>query len=326
VNGARVSPGDTPARVPHPGLSRRADVVMGTIVTIDVPRQMTSAAATRAHAEAVSRAFDWFHEVERVCTRFNSESELMQLAGRPGVPVPVGPILFEAIRFALAVAAASGGAFDPTIGLRMERRGFNREHRTGRVVTTHADSGDDATYRDVHIDEGNRTVTLTRPMLLDLGAVAKGLAIDLAARELAPVEHFAIDAGGDLYLAGLNPDGAPWSAGIRHPESDGLLGTLRVSDRAVCTSGTYERRSPSDPDARHIIDPRTGTSPVDLISATVVAPSAMLADALATTAFVLGPVGGRRLIDEHNVCGVFITSTFERLVTGGCGSDALVID
>lgn len=299
---------------------------MGTIVTIDVPRHTTSAAATRAHAEAVSRAFDWFHEVERVCTRFDAESELMQLVGRPGTPVPVGPLLFEAIRFALVVAAASDGAFDPTIGLRMEQRGFNREHRTGRIVTTHVDAGDAVAYRDVHLDEASRTVTLTRPLLLDLGAVAKGLAIDLAAHELALVEHFAIDAGGDLYLAGLNPDGAPWSAGIRHPESDDLLGTVRVSDRAVCTSGNYERQSTSEPDARHIIDPRTGTPPVDMVSATVVAPSAMLADALATTAFVLGPVGGRRLLDEHNVCGVFVTSKFERLVTGGCGSDAIVID
>jgi thiamine biosynthesis lipoprotein len=299
---------------------------MGTIVTIDVPRHTTSAASTRAHAEAVSRAFDWFHEVERVCTRFDAESELMQLVGRPGAAVPVGPLLFEAIRFALAVAAASGGAFDPTIGLRMEQRGFNREHRTGRIATTRVDIDDAAAYRDVHLDEANRTVTLTRPILLDLGAVAKGLAIDLAAHELALVEHFAIDAGGDLYLAGLNPDGAPWSAGIRDPESDDLLGTVRVSDRAVCTSGNYERRSTSDSDARHIIDPRTRTSPADLVSATVVAPSAMLADALATAAFVLGPAEGRRLLDEHHVCGVFVTSTFERLVTGGCASDAIVID
>ena len=75
-------------------------------------------------------------------------------------------------------------------------------------------------------------------MTLDLGAVAKGLAIDAAARELQPFGDFAIDAGGDLYLGGRNPDGAPWSVGIRHPRLDGrLIDSLRVSNKAVCTSG-----------------------------------------------------------------------------------------
>ncbi|MCC7042648.1 MAG: FAD:protein FMN transferase [Acidobacteria bacterium] len=303
-------------------MSRRTEAVMGTIVTIDVPPHVASG----EHAEYVSRAFDWFRDVERVCTRFDPDSELMRLVEHSGTAVAVSPTLFELIRFALAVAEASDGAFDPTVGLRMERLGFNREYGSGRVMTTglHADS--DVTFRDVRIDDMHRTVALSRPMVLDLGAVAKGMAIDLAARELAPLQHFAIDAGGDLYLAGRNADGAPWSAGIRHPDSDGLLGVVHVSDRAVCTSGNYERRSVSDPDARHIIDPRTGQSPTDLVSATVVAPSAMLADALATTALVLGPVDGRRLLDEHGVCGVFFTSTFERLVTEGCSSDVVVID
>ena len=85
-------------------------------------------------------------------------------------------------------------------------------------------------------------MTLHRPLLLDLGAVAKGLAIDMAARELQPFENFAIDAGGDLYFGGCNAAGEPWSVGIRHPRGDGLLDTLRVSDAAVCTSGDYERR------------------------------------------------------------------------------------
>jgi thiamine biosynthesis lipoprotein len=241
--------------------------------------------------------------------------------------VPVSPTLFEVIRFALAVAEASGGAFDPTIGARMEHRGFNREHRTGRIVTTAVAGGDDVTFRDVRLDVTRQTITLTRPMVLDLGGVAKGMAIDLAARELAPLRHFAIDAGGDLYLAGLNPDGAPWSAGIRHPDpAAAVLGVVRVSDAAVCTSANYERRSASDADARHIIDPRTSAAPAGLVSATVVAPTAMLADALATTAFVLGPAEGRRLLDEHGVCGVLFTPNLERLVTEGCSSDVVVLD
>ena len=109
-------------------------------------------------------------------------------------------------------------------------------------------------------------------------------------------ENFAIDAGGDLYLGGCNAAGEPWSVGIRHPRDEHqLIDTMRVSNTAVCTSGDYERRvagdSPSlDRDAdHHIIDARTGLSATTAASVTVVAPLAIVADGLATAAFVLGP-------------------------------------
>ena len=131
----------------------------------------------------------------------------MQLAAQVGVPVPVSAILFEAVQFALAVAEESGGAFDPTVGYAMETRGFNREYRTGQTIRTDLEPAGPVSYRDVRLDPDRKTITLLRPLILDLGAVAKGLAIDLAARELRPFENFAIDAGGDLYLGGCNPNG-----------------------------------------------------------------------------------------------------------------------
>ena len=113
----------------------------------------------------------------------------------------------------------------------------------------------------MRLDPHRKTITLLRPLLLDLGAVAKGLAIDMAARELRPFAHFAINAGGDVYVGGRNAQGAPWSVGIRHPRVPGaLFDTLRVSDCAVCTSGDYERRCPAEIDAaaggHHILDPQ----------------------------------------------------------------------
>src|ERR1700689_5213575 len=104
---------------------------MGTLVTIEVVR---SGEHTDEVAAAMDRAFGWFHEIEERCTRFHPRSELMQLCSCSGVPVPVSAILFEAVRFALMLAEETGGAFDPTIGHRMEARGFNREHRTGEIV------------------------------------------------------------------------------------------------------------------------------------------------------------------------------------------------
>ena len=138
----------------------------------------------------------------------------------------------------------------------------------------------------------------------------------MAARELEPFTDFSIDAGGDLYLGGSNSSGMPWSVGIRHPRIDGqLIDTVRVRNQAVCTSGDYERRA--DGNGHHLLDPRTGVSPAAVASATVIAPNAMLADALATAAFVLGPADGMHLLDRHHVEGLIITPLLERYETRG---------
>ena len=281
---------------------------MGTVVTLQVVRAGPEA------AEAMERAFGWFAEIEARCSRFDPASELRQLSAQVGVAVPVSAILFEAVRFALMAAEASGGAFDPTVGRTMEARGFDRDYRNGASGTSGV--AEDASYRDVRLDEERRTITLLRPLTLDLGAVAKGLAVDLAARELAPLRDFAIDAGGDLYLGGSNERGEPWRVGIRHPRGEReLIAWLHASDQAVCTSGDYER--PAESGGHHIVDPRTGTSPRRVASATVVAPGAMLADALATAALVLGPEEGIALLDRAGVEGLLVTPELARFETGG---------
>lgn len=282
---------------------------MGTLVTIHV------VSLDAPVDQAIDRAFEWFHEIETRCTRFSAQSELMQLTAQAGVPVPASPILYQAVQFALMVAEESGGAFDPTVGHRMEARGFNREHRTGEIVRTTVTPDDDVSYRDVVLDAERKTILLRRPLTLDLGGVAEGLAVDTAARELQPFRDFAIDAGGDLYLGGSNPQGTPWSVGIRHPrpvheQDQETIDSLRVTNQAVCTSGDYEKRD-------HILDPRTKTTSYTVASATVVAPGAMLADALATAAFVLGPNQGIELLTRLGVEGLIVTPDLKRYETRG---------
>jgi thiamine biosynthesis lipoprotein len=251
---------------------------MGTLVTIQV---LPSGAHEAEVHRAIGRAFEWFHEIEERCTRFDDRSELRRLTAQPGVPVPVSPILFEVLRFALLVAEESDGAFDPT---------------------------GNAHYSEIELHPDRRAITLRRPLTLDLGAVAKGLAVDTAARELEPFRDFAIDAGGDLYFGGSNPQGEPWSVGIRHPRRDGeLIDSRLVSNQAVCTSGDYERGD-------HIRDPRSGQAALAVASATVFAPGAMLADALATAAFVLGPRDGIEFLKRMGVEGLIVTPDLERYV------------
>ena len=264
---------------------------MGTVVSIEV----------NAAEAVVSQAFDWFRRVEAVCSRFDAASELRKLP--VGIPAPASPILFEAVRFALRVAQETHGAFDPTLGSRMVERGYNRHYLSRASVD--APGADGVSFRDVELDVRQHTILLKRPLTLDLGAVAKGLAVDAAAKALQACRDFCIDAGGDIYCGGRNPRGEPWTVGIRHPrQRDQVVGKVSVSDCAVCTSGDYERGA-------HIIDPRNDVAAPVVASATVIAPNAMLADALATAAFVLGPNAGVALLDRMGVEGMIITPALE---------------
>jgi FAD:protein FMN transferase len=290
------------------GVPVRTEVLMGTIVTIHVVGNDTD--------DAIERAFGWFREIEARCSRFDEHSELAQLSTQIGVPVPASPILFEAVRFSLLVAEETSGAFDPTVGLLMQAHGFTREYRTGQTVRSTVALDGDVSYRDVEVDANERTITLHKPLLLDLGSVAKGLAVDAAARELQPLNDFAIDAGGDLYLGGCNPQGVPWSIGIRHPRTDGaLIDSFSISDKAVCTSGDYERLAPNG--RGHILDPRSAAPAEGSASVTVVAPTALAADALATAAFVLSPAEGIELLMRHGAEGLIVTAGLERFETPG---------
>lgn len=286
-------------------------VVMDTVVSIRV----VGCDDRDATAGAVERAFGWFHRIEAACSRFDRTSEVQRLAARVGETVAVSDILFATTQFALALAEETDGAFDPTVGRRMEQRGFDRHYRSGERIATDID-GTETSFRDVHADPHSQTLTLDAPVLLDLGGVAKGFAVDMAALELRELEHFAIDAGGDLYLAGRNEHDAPWTVGIRHPRNDTeTIAVLEVSGAAVCTSGDYLRRNAAG--EHHIIDPRNGRPADTIVSATVTAPLAMVADGLSTAAFVLGVERGIALLERHGVEGLLVTSTLDQYRTRG---------
>jgi thiamine biosynthesis lipoprotein len=287
-----------PPRLAHDFASVSMDTLINVSVISDRPR---------AEIEpSVQRAFDWFGTVERICSRFDPASELMQLTRAAGRHVRVSTLLFEACAFALELAELTGGAFDPTIGAAMEQLGFDTDYRTGaRVESGLASAG--VSYRDVRLDRRAQTVQLRKPLVLDLNAVAKGLAIDLAARELRDFEDVSVEAGGDVMVLGMNAAGEPWVIGIQHPRADGLLArTLHVTDSAVCTSGDYERRSKDG--TAHVLDGRT-RRPVDsLASVTVLAPTAMAADGISTAAMALGHQRGAAFLREQGVKAVLVAS------------------
>jgi thiamine biosynthesis lipoprotein len=279
-----------------------ATVSMDTWVNV----QVVSSQPREVVETAVQRAFGWFERVERHCSRFDQNSEVMQLLGTVGQPVQVSPLLFEATSFALELAEQTAGAFDPTLGATLEQMGFNVNYKTLRTIRSEVAT--DVSFSDVRLDRRRRTILLRRPVVLDLNAVVKGLAIDLAVQELGDFPDVCIEAGGDVYVRGRNASGELWQVGIQHPRAAGLLArTLRLTNAAVCTAGDYERRSPDATGAGHILDGRTRQPVTDLASVTVVAPTAMAADGLSTAAMVLGQSCGLRFLEEQGVGGVLVS-------------------
>jgi FAD:protein FMN transferase len=272
-----------------------ADAAMDTLVNITVISDRS-----RADLEPlVRRAMAWFDTVERICSRFDPTSEVMQLSRRVGKPVHVSTLLFELVSLALELARMTDGAFDPTVGAELERRGYSTNYRTGEDVHSGIEPRG-MSFRDVRLDRARRRIALRKPLVLDLNSIAKGLAIDLTAQELAELSDFSIEAGGDLFARGHNLNGEPWRIGIQHPRAEGLLAqTLNVIDAAVCTSGDYER-------GQHILDGRTHDLVDGLASVTVMAPTALAADGLSTAAFVLGRERGKALLLDQGVRGVFV--------------------
>lgn len=125
------------------------------------------------------------------------------------------------------------------------------------------------------------------PVRLDPSAVVKGWSVDRAAALLdaAGGRNFCINAGGDVLTRGQPEPGRSWRVGVRHPhQGDKVAVVIRSVDNAVATSGAYERGA-------HIVDPRTGETPSELLSITVVGPSLARADAYSTAAYVLGRAG-----------------------------------
>ncbi len=293
--------------------SEETRLLLGTVVSI----HLVGSTTIKDREQALERAFSAMRFVEETCSRFDETSALRELCRHPGVWMTVPDILFESVRVALEMSELTAGRFDPTIGGTLVRHGFTRHYATGEQVHVADDAMDETvTYRDLELDETMRAIRLRKPLLLDLGAVAKGLAVDLAARELNDFSGFAIDAGGDVYVHGVDPQGDLWTIGIQHPTVKGeQIAWLKTTDVAVCTSGSYERRSPLDPEIHHIVNPGRGVSESSLLSCTVIAPLAMLADAVSTAAFLLGAERAQEFVDDVELAGLFISDTLEITMT-----------
>lgn len=257
----------------------------------------------RAGSEGAAEAALWsevrfLKDAESLLSRFLSDSEISRLNRGCSSPRRVAPLTFAAIRAALDAAAASGGLFDPTVYRALLAAGYDRsfsELGRGERPRPAATPWQAGRWREVRLDEPAQTVTLPAGVGLDLGGIAKGWLADQVAERLQAFGPALIDLGGDIAVRGLRPDAPSWAIDVDGSTHE-LLGTVRLAGRqGIATSGVTRRRWQTAAGERHhLIDPRTGAPALtDLLSVTVVAPTAAEAEVAAKGVLLLGSELGR---------------------------------
>jgi thiamine biosynthesis lipoprotein len=259
-----------------------------------------------------------FAEAERRFSRFREGSELSAL-NRADRAFVASPELFDLLTRARGHVEVTGGLFDPAVGAALFALGYDRSFAPCALDRARAAQPPRAArFLDVVLEEQTRSVFRPPHVLIDLGGIAKGYTVDRAAEHL--IQSGAIDAGGDAALRGSAPDGGEWLVDIEDPQDPSrTIATLAVSNAAVATSAPNRRRwRVGTGVAHHLIDPRTGApSTSDLLQATIVAPSAELADVLAKTMFLLGAQDACHFLEQRpNVGGVLVRAAGRPLFVG----------
>jgi thiamine biosynthesis lipoprotein len=256
---------------------------------------------------ALDAAFAELERIENVMSLYRPESQISRL-NRDSVLDNPDASLIEVLRFAAEVAEKSSGSFDVTVQPLWALKGLKPDAATLALVD----------WRKVEL--GENRIQIAPGMAITLNGIAQGFAADAAMRVIRAhgVEHALIDAG-EFSAHGNNAENASWRIGIQHPrENDAFAALTQLENRCLATSGDYETAFSDDFSRHHILDPHTGQSPGELASVSVLAPTAMAADAFSTALFVLGEKRGMELLSQHkDTDALLILKNSRRVATAG---------
>lgn len=279
---------------------------MGTHLVVKAWGEQARKAATGALKE--------IRRIEGLMSAFRRFSDVYRLNRHAGVsPVRISPDTMKVLEYAVEVSRMSLGAFDITAGplISLWRRSIASSALPGASMLDAAMAFKDIFSLKLQPDKG-RGYLSGRGQTIDLGGIAKGYAADKATEVFRRfgLRSGLIDIGGNIAVYGFREDGRPWHIGVQSPDGERgeVLGVVEVVDKAVVTSGDYERFFETGGEKyHHIIDPRTGyPARSGLRSVTVVADHGLAADAVSTAAFVLGLDGGAELIRRAGADAIFV--------------------
>ena len=306
--------------------ARQATVIrgatMGTAFSVVIPRQ-AAVPDRRRLEDGISGVLE---TVNAQMSTYRADSELSRFNAAAGTaPFAVSADTRQVVEAALDIGRLSGGAFDPTLGPLVDLWGFGPP---GARQGVPSQGQIDAAFRHVgyqHVSVRQKPSALfkkTPSIHIDLSGIAKGFGVDAVARllEREGVGYYLVEIGGEVRSRGYSPRGDVWRVGIERPAGALRRHVIGLDGKGLATSGNY-RNFFVNGGARycHIIDPRSGR-PVEhgLASVTVIAETAMQADALSTALMVLGPRQGLELARKNAIAGLFITrseSGFEETAT-----------
>ncbi|WP_353888585.1 FAD:protein FMN transferase [uncultured Polaribacter sp.] len=242
--------------------------------------------------------------IEKLISSWDANSQTSEINRYAGIkPVKVDKELFDLIERAIGISKLTDGAFDISYAS-MDRiwkfDGSMTKMPSKEEITA---SVEKVGYQNIILDKKNSTVFLKlEGMKIGFGAIGKGYAADKAKTLLISkgVNSGIINASGDMNTWGKQPNGNEWKVAITNPmDKNKVFALLPITNGAVVTSGNYEKYvNFNGKRYTHIIDPRTGYPSTGLISVTVFAPKAELADALATSVFVMGKEAGLDRINQ----------------------------
>ena len=241
--------------------------------------------------------FKEIKRVENLLSKYKEDSEVAKL-NKSG-KLRVSPETFYILQRAKEFWQVSGGAFDITVSPLMDLWGFtDKEYYLPKKEEIRKALRRVGFEKIIFNPDDNVVKFKLSGMKIDLGAIAKGYAVDCAVRKLREhgIKSCLISAGGQIYALG-DKFGKPWRIAIRNPRKSGLWDYLELRNKAVATSGDYEQYFiKGDKRYSHILNPKTGY-PADsgIISTTVIADDGLTADALSTSIFVLGKEKGLNL-------------------------------
>jgi len=282
---------------------RAKETVMGPIIARIT---IVSDNMSGAELESVDKAaFAEVHRVDRLMSHYKEDSDVSRLnESTGGVWVRVHPMTFEVLEESQKTSGLSGGAFDVTVQPLCTLWGF------WPVRQALVPSEEEIQKTLLHVGYKKLSLNLKDCSVLksdsevrvDLGAIAKGYAVDKAVEALKAkgIKNALVQIGGETRAIGTNKTGKPWRIGVLHPTRPGYLTVLELSNRAVATSGDYMNFFILDGKRySHLIDPRTGR-PIsnDVCSVTILARTCAEADALATAVSVVGMEEGLKLTES----------------------------
>jgi FAD:protein FMN transferase len=262
-------------------------------------------------------------QLEAIWSRFIASSDISVLAQANGQPVQVASETITLVESLMQANIATNGLFDPTIMPALIAAGYEASH-VDELVSVAPSGTHSGSVSDIRINQHTNEITLPNGMSLDAGGLGKGLAADLVVQDLLDmgVIGASISLGGDVSIGGVPDDGENWVVNIGAPHDySKVIATIRCRGGGVATSTLAARMWAVDGEKRHhVIDPAT-RKPVEItdkstLQATVIAGSAMWAEAFATAFTVCDSGKAAELAARHNLSALLVSHDGTRIELG----------